>query len=225
MDGREVGVSPYTGMLTEDEHRIHAIQDGMTSEVEHIDVKPGRGVLPEIRLKFHAYADLGLPSGTLWGTCNVGAEKPEDPGEYFAWSEVQPTNKGTGENFVYKSELAEEDDAAFAHWGTDWCMPSLEQLKELVDVRYTLSVWIMREGMSGLLIKSRRNGNSIFLPAAGYSDDGICKDSGAVGNYWSRTNGSTYENGAYQLYFVGNETHTIYSDRFYGRSVRAVRRN
>lgn len=224
VDGREVGRSPYRGILTVDEHRIYAVQDdGLHSEVVRIRVEKGQGMLPEIRLVFHAYVDMELPSGTLWATCNVGAARPEDAGEFFAWSEVRPVSEGTNGNFVFKSELLPEDDAATANWGRDWCMPTLEQLTELVDARLTVTQWVCQDGVDGLLVKSRRNGRKLFLPAAGCSEDGQRKDAGAVGYYWSQTAGTTYENGAYQLYFVGDEVHTLYCDRFYGRSVRAVR--
>lgn len=225
VDGREVGRSPYRGILSVDEHRIYAVQnDGLSSEVVRIRVEKGLGMLPEIRLVFHVFVDMGLPSGTLWATCNVGAARPEDAGDFFAWSEVRPVGEGTSENFVFKSEWLPEDDAATANWGRDWCMPTLEQLTELVDARYTRIEWVNREGTDGLLVRSRRNGRTLFLPAAGCSEDGQRKDVGAVGYYWSQTAGTTYENGAYQLYFVGDEVHTLYCDRFYGRSVRAVRR-
>lgn len=224
VDGREVGRSPYRGILTADEHRIYAVQDGLSSEVVHVRVEKGRGMWPEVRLVFHEPVDLGLPSGTLWATCNVGAARPEDAGEFFAWSEVRPVNERTSEDFVFKSEWLPEDDAATANWGRDWCMPTLEQLTELVDARLTVTQWVCQDGVDGLLVKSRRNGRTLFLPAAGCSEDGVRKDAGAVGYYWSQTAGTTYENGAYQLYFVGDEVHTLYCDRFYGRSVRAVRR-
>ena len=108
----------------------------------------------------HEYVDLGLPSGTLWATCNVGATKPEEYGDYFAWGETVPkdeyswktykweeyvvNNDGTykvvikkyNNNNMYgntdnKSELDLDDDAAYANWGNNWRMPSIEQIREL----------------------------------------------------------------------------------------------
>ena len=97
----------------------------------------------------HEYVDLGLPSGTLWATCNVGASKPEEYGDYFAWGEVKAKDKfdvstykwyngsykaitkyctdseyGTVDN---KTELLPEDDVATAYWGSSWCIPSSKQ--------------------------------------------------------------------------------------------------
>ncbi len=136
----------------------------------------------------HDYIDLGLPSGTLWATCNVGAEMPEDLGGYFAWGET--TTKATYEWSTYKycngSEntitkycndanygyngysdelviLQPDDDAATANWGNGWRMPTLEECKELVD--NTTSTWIRQNAVSGRIFTSE-NGNSIFLPAA-----------------------------------------------------------
>ena len=101
----------------------------------------------------HEYVDLDLPSGTLWATCNVGAEKPEEYGDYFAWGETKTKENydwstykwcngseyeltkycvsgryGTVDN---KTELLPEDDAATANWGSNWCMPTVEQIEEL----------------------------------------------------------------------------------------------
>ena len=106
----------------------------------------------------HEYVDLGLPSGTLWATCNVGASKPEEYGDYFAWGETKPKSdyswetykwcKGssktmtkycTNSKYGYNGftddlwELLPEDDAATVNWGSGWQTPSLAQLKELFN--------------------------------------------------------------------------------------------
>lgn len=223
IDGKEVGVSPHRCILSIDSHWIYAIQGDMTSEIFRIKVKREKGALPDITLRFHDYVDLALPSGTLWATCNVGADKPEDFGNYYAWSETKPVTASTTENYEYKSKLRREDDAASANWGSDWCMPTLEQLRELTDKRFTIPTLTTREGIKGLLITSRKNDNSLFLPAAGFCQDGKVEDENAVGFYWSKTEGTTYLNAAYQLYFVDSDTFTNACDRFYGRSIRPVR--
>lgn len=223
IDGKEVGTSPHRCFLSIDSHWIYAMQDGDISETARIKVTRGKGALPDMMLKFHAYVDLALPSGTLWATCNVGADKPEDHGSYFAWSETKPVTASTTESYEYKSELLPKDDAAFVIWGSDWCMPTLEQLKELTDARFTIPTQTTREGVKGLLLTSRKNGNTLFLPAAGYSMDGKVEDENGVGYYWSQTKGDTYLNAAYQLYFMDNDAFTNSCDRFYGRSIRPVR--
>lgn len=100
---------------------------------------------------FHEYVDLGLPSGTLWATCNVGATKPEEFGDYFAWGETKPkkvydinsykwfdhSKELSSLNdciFNYESKtLLPEDDAATANWGKEWRMPSSEEQRELIE--------------------------------------------------------------------------------------------
>ncbi len=159
------------------------------------------------------YVDLGLPSGTLWAECNVGAETPEGFGTYFAWGEVEPKEEywwttykycnGTEDvmlkYFVSKDdsglmELQPEDDAATFNWGEEWQMPSDSQIGELIDGAYTNIEWTTQNGVAGLKITSRFNGNSIFLPAAGAyapailleGDDDDLVGVGGLGVYWSR---------------------------------------
>lgn len=147
----------------------------------------------------HEYVDLGLPSGTLWATCNIGAEKPEEYGDYFAWGEVEPKTEFTTENykygtpnlmstgalFLYKycsdsnfgdvdnlKELNSEDDAASQKWGGQWRMPTVIEQDELRDY----CVWSKEtlNGINGYRIVGP-NGNSIFLPNAGWiNSSGIC---------------------------------------------------
>jgi len=143
----------------------------------------------------HAYVDLGLPSGTLWATCNVGADTPEDYGDYFAWGETLPngiydnntyqyynintwpyeiTKYCTNYEFGYNgfidnlTTLLSEDDAATANWGNGWLMPTKEQCMELLE--YTASNETMQNGVNGMLLTGA-NGNSIFLPFAGFYED------------------------------------------------------
>ena len=195
----------------------------------------------------HEWVDLGLPSGTLWATCNVGAEKPEDYGDYFAWGETKPKDvynmktykywKGSqntltkyntdtyyGETLNNKTELDIEDDAAYVNWGEDWRMPSDEQFYELLDDKYTTQEWTSREGQYGTLIISNSNGNSVFLPAEGYRKDSSLNGAGSFGNYWSRTLNEDYPIYAMSFGFLSSGIceHNYYS--YYGRSVRPVRR-
>ena len=190
----------------------------------------------------HEYVDLDLPSGTLWATCNIGASKPEEYGDYFAWGETEPKEKydsnykyyseglgftkyctdsgyGTVDN---KTELLPEDDAATANWGSKWQMPSFAQLGELIDEAYTTTEWITQNGVNGYKITSKSNGNSIFLPAAGYRHNTSLDGVGSLGKYWSRSLRDS--GGANLLYFnssdyigMGNST------RIQGESVRPVR--
>lgn len=223
VDGREVGTSPHIALLVTGQHTIHALrEDGMSSEIVRMNVPRGVGELPRLMLVFHDYVDLGLPSGTLWATTNVGASMPEDAGCYFAWAETQPVDSTTSANYTFKTEFTPQDDAATQYWGPSWQTPSIEQLRELVDKRYTITTWTMRGGTKGLLVQSRRGKHSLFLPAAGFSHDGVLKDQGEVGSYWSSTDGTTYLNGAHLLYFYDADTYTDFNDRFYGHCIRPV---
>ncbi len=129
----------------------------------------------------HEYVDLGLPSGTKWATCNIGATTPEGLGEYFAWGETKPKSKYTEDNCpTYQKDdtwlrkngyidasgnLTMSHDAARQYWGGTWRMPTKAEIEELI--KNTTTKWIMRNGVSGKLVTSKRNGKSIFLPAAG----------------------------------------------------------
>lgn len=143
----------------------------------------------------HEYVDLGLPSGTLWATCNVGANTPEESGDYFAWGETTGYNSGktyfnwstykwcngsknTLTKYCYSSEygkvdnkvkLESSDDAATVNWGSNWCMPSREQFQELRF--YANCEWTTLNGIYGHKITSKSNGNSIFIPVTGYFNE------------------------------------------------------
>ena len=195
----------------------------------------------------HAWVDLGLPSGTLWATCNVGASSPEEYGDYFAWGETEPKSDYSWSTYKYcegsnktmtkyctqssygyngftdnLTELQPEDDAATANWGSDWQMPSREQIQELWNSSYTTTEWTQVNGVYGRKITSNSNGNSIFLPADGYRDDTSLNEAGSGGGGWSR---SLYtSNRAYYLYFHSYNIDCFYNYRYLGLSVRPVRR-
>ena len=193
----------------------------------------------------HEYVDLGLPSGTLWATCNIGASKPEDYGDYFAWGETEPksdyqwstykygsgiyslTKYCTSSSYGivdYKTELDSEDDAATANWGSQWQMPSTAQFQELLNTNYTTYGWTTINGVRCMYFKSNSNGKSIYLPHAGTMINSKLFRRDGYGNYWSRSLGDTD-------YFVGNlvsdpdsAKHKISAcDRTQGCSVRPVR--
>lgn len=196
----------------------------------------------------HQYVDLGLPSGTLWATMNLGATSPEDYGDYFAWGETSAKdvyNESTykwckgdlGKLTKYspkgdydygevdnKTELELADDAAYVNWGPQWRMPSEEQIQELHD--NCTSEWTTRNGVNGCLVTSKRNGESLFFPAAGYHCEGEGEPGGvgSYGNYWSRTLYVFDPALAYHLSFEAEYVDWEgYWDRTVGRSVRAVR--
>ena len=199
----------------------------------------------------HPHAiDLGLPSGTKWSCCNVGASKPEEYGDYFAWGETEPKshydlstykyfNNGTGmtkysTSSPYgtvdnKTELEPSDDAATVNWGSGWQMPSYEQFNELINSSYTTTRWTTLNGKYGRKISSKSNGNSIFLPAAGFRNGAGLNEAGSSGFYWSRSLDASNSYSAYNLRFFSSDIYTdddyryYYGSRCYAQSVRPVR--
>lgn len=152
------------------------------------------------------FVNLGLPSGTLWAKCNVGADNPEGFGNYFAWGETEPksdyswlTYKHSSEDYIgnitkYTKEdgitiLEDEDDAARVLLGEGWFTPTRAQLWELVCGEYTIVEWTKQNGVNGHLITSKVNGNSIFLPASGSKSGSITQGEDLYGKYWSSTLG------------------------------------
>ncbi|MBR1789090.1 MAG: Ig-like domain-containing protein, partial [Bacteroidaceae bacterium] len=200
----------------------------------------------------HEYVDLGLPSGTLWATCNIGATTPEDYGDYFAWGETTGYNSGKTDfawstykycngssttmtkycnqsNYGYNgftdtlTELEPDDDAAYVNWGANWRMPSYDQIVELVS-SYTTTTWTSVNGKYGCKITSKSNGNSIFLPAAGYRYNTSLDDAGSKGHYWSRTLYTSNPRNARKLSFSSSSCYALdYNYRYCGRPVRPVR--
>ena len=185
----------------------------------------------------HEYVDLALPSGTLWATCNVGAESPEEYGVYFAWGETEPKTEFTWDNYLLgtgsaaddmtkynatdgATELLPEDDAATVNWGANWQMPSKEQFEELLDENNTTIVMTT----AGRTITSKKNSNSIFLPNCGnYGFNGL-EGVGNRGSYWSRTRYAKYANDAHLLLSQPSNIISTYGYRFSGKAVRPVRK-
>ena len=192
------------------------------------------------------WVDLGLPSGLLWATRNVGANSPEDYGDYFAWAETSPKSVYNWATYQYTcgglydmtkycnnsnygcngytdnlTILQPGDDAATANWGNGARMPTKQEWEELEN--YCSSVWTTQNGVNGRLFTGP-NGNSLFLPAAGYRWDGELDDAGSDGNYWSSSlYGIPYD--ARYFHFRSSNTYVGIYNRSSGRSVRAVREN
>ena len=155
----------------------------------------------------HEYVDLGLPSGLKWATCNVGANKPEEYGNYYAWGETKTKNTYTPKNSLtlYKpmKDISgnSQYDVARVQWGGNWRMPTYDALNEL----RTYCKWtrITHNGVKGHKVVGP-NGNSIFLPAAGYRSDSSLCSVGSYGRYWSSTPIESSDNyGAWIFRFYG----------------------
>lgn len=194
----------------------------------------------------HDYVDLGLSSGTKWATCNVGAKKPADYGDYFAWGETKPKEDYSWNTYKWcqgdynrqtkycmdsdygsvdsLEKLSEIDDAATANWGNEWRIPTIKEFKELMDGCDW--VWMrdyQRSGNSGRLGTSKFNGNTIFLPAAGFQDGTDLYNADLNGTYWTPALVIELSDSAYYLGFdTSISENKLYYERFYGRTVRAV---
>ena len=138
--------------------------------------------------------DLGL--SVKWASCNLGAKAPEESGDFFAWGETEPKNKFSWSTYKWgdwpcskynkkdkKQVLDSEDDAAHVILGGKWRMPTTQEQEELRDE--CLWQWTSLNGVTGYKITSKKNGKSIFLPAAGYRIHDYYKLSGEAGRYWS----------------------------------------
>ncbi len=253
MCGATIAQTPYKVLEVYKNGKVthtHQLSDIDSFTVRTWGETPDTPILPDL-VSTHEYVDLGLPSGTLWATCNVGATSPYDYGDYFAWGETMPKGKynwstykwcegldstltkyctssdyGTVDN---KTVLEASDDAATANWGSDWRMPTYAEQEELCDTNYCTWTWTTRINSAGTIIygdevKSKSNGNSIFLPHAGFCYNTWLYDSGTQGCYRSSMLCFNYPNSAYILSIYPGKQDWKYSyNHFYGFSVRPVR--
>lgn len=140
------------------------------------------------------WVDLGLPSGVLWRSSNLGATRPQSAGLFFSWGNTQGHPSGGGYDFsseeynltpgsAIETDLTLEDDAANVILGNGARIPSDAEFQELIN--YCSSQWITRDGVNGRLFVSNNNGNSIFLPASGYYIGTLHDANGTRGRYWT----------------------------------------
>lgn len=154
----------------------------------------------------HDYVDLGLPSGTLWATTNLGAGSPEDEGLHYQWGAEE------------SGELPIDKDAADNMWGAYWRTPSRGQIEELVNSSFTSITQTSLNGVDGFLITSLINGKCIFLPATSNQNDGTPLE----GCYWSRTSSDNL-NQAYEFVLTSNlQASCVPTDRSNTLAVRPV---
>lgn len=193
-------------------------------------------ITANLTLADHDYVDLDLPSGTLWATCNVGAEKPEDYGYYYAWGETSTKNSyyssnykwyiGSDESFDKYGDYANldvSDDAAYVNWGSNWRMPNDYDFRELINTHNTTTEKVTQNGVIGLKITSKSNGKSIFLPLAGFINGSTLNAAGTIAYYWSS---ETYDEGSVcYLHIQGGNVTVSSCSRYMGQSIRPVRNN
>ena len=183
--------------------------------------------------------DLGLPSGTRWACCNVGADKPEIYGGYFAWGETEEKDEYDWSTYIHCDGSEEtchdlgfdisgtQYDVAHVKWGSGWVMPSHDQFDELVD--NCTSGWTTLNGVDGYIFTGSNDG-TLFLPLAGYHIWGSLYDTETNGSYWSSTlddnDNYPYRSYAWYLSFIhiGSDVgvHTYTGMLKFGSSVRPV---
>ena len=195
-------------------------------------------------LNGHDYVDLGLPSGTLWATCNIGAATPKECGDYFSWGETSPKEVYSWDTYQYGrwgkvftkyfmspfegypgfadnlKVLEECDDAASVLWGGGWRIPTYRQWKELIH-NCTLDGPHVNGVNDWAFVGP--NGNRLVLPFAGYN--GGTTVSGYYGYYWSSSLYSEYpdDSGSAWLFFnEGNEYDMSFDFRNLGLTIRPV---
>ena len=228
IDGFYAGISPIKTMISYGSHDFKAIRNSKTLKQTITITEASESV----RLMFneingHEYVDLGLPSGLKWATCNIGADKPEDYGDYFAWGETKTKTKSSYDldnSVTYSKQMSDikgdsQYDAARANWGGTWRLPTKAELQELKN-RCTWK-WTTQNGVKGYMVTGP-NGNSIFLPAAGNRIGSSLDLAGEYGIYWSSTPFESNSSYAYSLNFNGSGQRVIWLSRYDGQSVRPV---
>ena len=222
---------------------MHVWQDG--KKTDYVVTEVDSVTFNKMMHNGHEYVDLGLPSGTLWATCNVGANKPEDYGDYFAWGETQPKDYYNWSTYKYcngsattltkyctnsdfgtidnKTVLEAADDAARANWGGSWRMPTDAELTELCE--QCTWTWTTQNGVYGYKVTSKKSdytNKSIFLPAAGYRNVSSLYYAGSDGYYWSSSLLTDYPSNARFVGFYSDYVRRSPNGRYYGYSVRPV---
>ena len=191
------------------------------------------------------WVDMGLPSGTLWYSCNLGTTKPQGYGAYFAWGETKPKSDyswdtyahGTGENALTKycssasygldgfsdglTVLLPGDDGATTAFGSSARIPTEVEWQELID--NCTSEWTKYNGVNGYMFTSTSNSNSLFLPAAGYREVSSLNGNGIRGRYWSSSLYAPSPYGARYFSFDSNGSLSGNHYRYFGLTIRPVR--
>jgi uncharacterized protein (TIGR02145 family) len=196
----------------------------------------------------YTWVDLGLPSGLRWASMNVGAAAPEEYGDYFAWGEIATKTTYDWSNYKYANgsentitkycnnsnygkdgftdeltTLKAADDAATQIWGGNWRMPTKDEWQELTDnCDWKWTNDYSSTGKAGHIVSSKTNGNTIFLPAAGYYDGSELGSAGSYGYYWSSSLFANDPNYAHYMDFGSDDRGTGSEERRCGQSVRAV---
>lgn len=251
IDGNANGNASGTRFLKTGNHTIKVIANGYIDYVGNISVnrqnkscnialeKKHEQAKPSSvttgTLNGHEWVDLGL--SVKWSTCNVGASSPSDYGGYYAWGETSTKSRydwdncfdcldSTGDSWgIYKIDgqtritPTSGHDTAHENWGGTWRMPTAVEIEELCEK--CKWAWTSKNDHKGYIVTGP-NGNSIFLPAAGWRSGTDTILVGEDGYYWSSTLSTSYSGSARNLYFASSDHSTYYGGRRFGQSVRPV---
>ena len=243
IDGEKAGLSPDRFSVMVGSHKVELRKAGYASKTESVSVKEGEETLiggtlskeavaqstsqsggTSGTIAGHEYVDLGL--SVKWATCNVGADSPEDYGDYYAWGETKTKSRYDTDNCeTWEKQIGDikgtSRDVAHVKWGGTWRLPTEAECDELL--KKCTWTWTTQGGHAGYKVTGK-NGNSIFLPAAGWRDGTSLYGTGSRGSYWSSTpfEGGTQD--ACSLYFYSGGRRTGWGSyrRRSGRSVRPV---
>lgn len=193
--------------------------------------------------------DMGLPSGTKWANMNIGAERAEEAGLFFAWGETVGFNSSGSDGHIFgwgsykwcrgsrdsqtkycnnssfgpidnKTILDLSDDAAYINWGGEWRTPTNEEMHELIE--NTTSEWTTLEGVGGYRLTSTSTGNSVFLPAAGCRVSESHYEDGTDCYYWASSIDQDSPYASRYLRFYVGRVFLASMFRYYGMNIRPV---
>lgn len=187
----------------------------------------------------HDYVDLGVVVNNkkiLFATMNVGANSITDYGNYYAWGETETKGNYTWNNYAFgtssaitkynstdsKTVLDLIDDVVNAEWGGGWRMPTGDELQALLN--QTTNAWVTDYNGSGIngRVFTGTNGNTMFIPAAGYWDGSFLYEAGSLANVWSSSLDSSYVECARRLGFYSSAARMGGDSRSFGFSVRGI---
>ena len=251
IDGKFVGTTAFGGQILVGKHKVELKKEDYAPEAFEIEIQHNQTLQISKGLKeavvLYEWVDLGLPSGLKWATCNLGASKPEEFGDYYAWGETKPMDNYTGSTYKWlngdknkltkycttnhadywdgagppdgKTDLDPEDDAAFVRLGEGRRMPTGGEWTELMTM--CSWTWTNENGVDGYKVTGT-NGNSIFLPAAGFRLSTSLHGTGSIGRYWSSSLDTGDPDRARDVLFGSGHYSRGYSNRCHGFPVRPV---
>jgi len=228
--------------------QVKRSQIGAANGVVPLDAngKIAKSYLPEsYQIIEYVAVDLQLPSGTIWADRNVGASTESDYGQYFQWGDIightsvdkrfnfanykwcngkynTLTKYNTSSSYGTvdkKTTLEESDDAATQNMDSDWRMPDTTHFNELLNTSNCTSSVVTKNGHSGILFTSVRNGKTLFFPRAGCMYGSSLSDVGNIINVWSRN--VSQSEPSYASVFHGTSMDT--DERCSGFSVRGIK--